>query len=144
MPEIKELKRAGGKSVATCAFCGGTGKDPFGLLSKLSKCQVCGGRGEVSLAAPAIECAFCGGTGIERNKRITCLVCEGKGRVTAPKDAVKCPSCDGKGHVHGYYLTCTECGGTGVVSKQHAALHPAGTKQVGAPKAKARKKAKSK
>jgi len=28
-----------------CAFCGGTGRDPFKVLSPLSNCGICGGKG---------------------------------------------------------------------------------------------------
>ena len=27
-----------------CAFCQGTGRDPFGIMSHLSNCSVCGGK----------------------------------------------------------------------------------------------------
>jgi len=64
-----------------CAFCKGTGKDPFDLLSELATCQVCGGRGEVEVNEPAIKCAFCKGTGIYPHTRVTCTVCNGKGMV---------------------------------------------------------------
>jgi len=47
-----------------CAFCKGTGKDPFDLLSEFAVCQVCGGRGKVEVKEPAIKCVFCSGTGI--------------------------------------------------------------------------------
>ena len=41
-----------------CAFCKGTGKDPFDLLSELATCQVCGGKGKVDIIEPAIKCVF--------------------------------------------------------------------------------------
>ena len=34
-------------SLIECAFCKGTGKDPFNLLSELATCQVCGGKGVI-------------------------------------------------------------------------------------------------
>jgi len=66
-----------------CAFCKGTGSDPFNLLSKLAACQVCGGAGIVQVEEPAIGCIFCRGTGVyPHNGRVTCTVCKGKGMVT--------------------------------------------------------------
>ena len=66
----------------TCAFCKGTGKDPFNLLSELATCQVCLGAGKVEIDEPAIKCAFCKGTGVYPcSSRVTCTVCNGKGMV---------------------------------------------------------------
>jgi DnaJ-class molecular chaperone len=73
-------------NLITCAFCKGTGKDPFNLLSSFATCQVCGGRGDVGITEPAIECAYCKGTGVyPYGSRITCTVCGGKGMVLAGK-----------------------------------------------------------
>lgn len=106
------------KITAKCAFCQGEGKDPFELLSKLSTCQVCGGRGDVTIPGPAIECAFCGGTGIHRDQRLTCVVCGGKGMVNIKEPVETCPDCKGKGVASGDYLPCSKCGGKGVVTKK--------------------------
>jgi len=46
-----------------CAFCGGTGKDPFKVLSPLSNCGVCGGKGTVRVKEPYETCPACLGTG---------------------------------------------------------------------------------
>lgn len=100
--------------IVKCAFCNGTGKDPFGLLSPLSTCQVCSGRGKVSVTPPTIKCAFCNGTGIYLDKRITCTVCGGKGVVTEPKGAKTCPECKGSGQAPDS-LPCLNCRGKGVV-----------------------------
>lgn len=61
-----------------CAFCRGTGKDPFGLLSVLSTCGACGGKGTVSVKEPYLPCHACGGTGIQPFTRLRCLGCGGK------------------------------------------------------------------
>ena len=99
-----------------CAFCKGKGKDPFGVPSILSTCQVCGGRGTVSVMEPMKECAFCKGTGVDNVKRLTCHVCMGKGMVTVKPGAKKCPECNGDGHdkspTMGYF-PCSTCGGKG-------------------------------
>lgn len=36
----------------TCAFCGGTGIDPFGIMSELSTCSRCMGHGIVYVRPP--------------------------------------------------------------------------------------------
>lgn len=98
-----------------CAFCNGKGKDPFGLLSPLASCQVCGGEGKVFVQEPAVKCVFCGATGIYRDQRLTCTVCGGKGMVTVYEPSRKCRLCNGKGVALHDYLPCIECGGKGVV-----------------------------
>jgi len=112
------LKGKEGKITAMCAFCQGKGTDPFELLSKLSKCQVCGGRGKVSIPAPAIKCAFCGGTGIHRDQRLPCVVCGGKGMVSIKEPIDTCPDCNGRGVIEGDYLPCLKCKGKGVITKK--------------------------
>jgi len=105
-------------SLITCAFCKGTGKDPFDLLSELALCQVCGGTAKVYVEYPAIECAFCKGTGVHPHTRISCSVCEGKGSVTHNKgNDEQCPECNGKGHKVSENLPCSNCGGKGFVRK---------------------------
>ena len=72
----------------TCAFCKGTGRDPFGIPSKLSLCQVCSGRGKVALAdQPHEVCSACNGNGVFAHHRLVCSVCKGKGVV--PEDRRK-------------------------------------------------------
>ena len=73
-----------------CAFCKGKGRDPFGIPSKLSNCQVCWGKGKVAIAdIPHETCGACKGTGIFEYHRLPCSVCKGKGVV--PKDRRKGP-----------------------------------------------------
>ena len=79
-----------------CAFCRGTGKDPFGIMSHLSTCCVCSGRGAVAVEDSHELCAHCSGTGAV--KRLTCTVCGGRGVLAA----LKCPT-----------EVCLECGGSG-------------------------------
>ena len=109
-----------------CAFCKGIGKDPFGLLSEIAVCQVCGGSGKVDVAALAIKCAFCRGTGVNPlGARVTCIVCGGKGKVTVStgggsasggKGAIaKCPKCKGTGAARANGLPCVNCRGKGFV-----------------------------
>lgn len=117
-----EVKEIPGVSVK-CAFCDGTGKDPFGALSHLSNCQVCMGRGVVWLLPPVQECAFCGGTGILPHSphRLTCSACKGKGWVTAipEEEAMECPTCGGNGFVMAPLpVYCLTCKGQGVVRRK--------------------------
>lgn len=108
-----------------CAFCGGTGHDPFGVLSPLASCSVCGGRGERLLRPPVGECAFCQGTGVYPGSRLTCTSCGGVGQVELPLTAVTCPRCGGSGRAcddlwPDSTLPCGSCGGKGVVASSTA------------------------
>jgi len=100
-----------------CAFCDGKGLDPFGILSPLSICQVCGGKGKIMVFEPAIACAFCGGSGIYPGRRLTCTACGGKGVVTVKEPSIECTYCGGTGiHLGEPRLTCSVCGGKGKVT----------------------------
>lgn len=118
--DIKIIRGKEGKVTATCAFCQGKGTDPFKILFKLSKCQVCLEKGEVTIPEPAIECVFCNGTGIHRDQRLTCIVCGGKGMVSIKEPVETCPDCNGKSVVVGQSLRlpCFKCGGKGVITKK--------------------------
>ena len=109
----------------SCAFCGGKGIDPFDIMSAMSACQVCSGRGSRRLRPPTASCAFCRGTGVHPGSRLTCTTCKGIGTVETPSDAVDCPDCNGMGHVvrHGVHgpdtlHSCTTCSGKGVVAPE--------------------------
>ena len=65
-----------------CAFCQGTGKDPFELLSKMATCQVCGGERKVTVPVPHVTCPVCGGSGIQPHTRLVCRTCGGKGIIS--------------------------------------------------------------
>ena len=109
----------------TCAFCGGKGRDPFGVMSPLATCQVCGGRGVHLLRPPLVSCAFCHGTGVHPGSRLTCTVCGGVGRVELPEGAMSCPFCRGSGRTgvaswNDSRLSCGRCGGTGFVVRRAA------------------------
>ena len=114
-----------------CAYCKGTGRDRFGVMSELSTCQVCGGRGEVALHPPVQPCKFCGGSGVEpySSNRLTCSACGGKGMVKAIPDGVPCPKCEGSGidpHTRTIAMACAKCHGQGVI---RPTLH---TEEIGA------------
>lgn len=81
----KNIVKAVDENYATviCAFCKGKGIDPFQILSHLSKCPVCHGRGEVRVKKPYNPCPACGGTGIYRRSYLYCWTCRGKGVVHA-------------------------------------------------------------
>ena len=109
-----------------CAFCGGKGLDPFGIMSPLAECQVCEGEGTVKLAEPVVKCAFCHGTGVHPNSRMTCTVCDGVGTVEVQKNASTCPHCHGTGRTADCkdcdfpqsIFPCQHCKGTGVMVEQ--------------------------
>lgn len=105
--EVKEIN---------CAFCSGKGIDPFGILSELSLCQVCGGAKEVRVREPLRKCVFCGGAGVHPHTRLTCTVCMGKGVVTFQDPIEECPKCQGAGASVYLNLPCTLCGGKGVIT----------------------------
>jgi len=103
--------------VITCAFCEGTGKDPFGVMSTKSNCQVCGGKGTVTIREPVIACAFCRGSGVHDELRLTCTACFGKGIVNIVEPVEKCSRCQGTGvDIVINYLPCVRCGGKGVTT----------------------------
>ncbi|MFN3476695.1 MAG: hypothetical protein ACK4Z6_03960 [Candidatus Methylomirabilales bacterium] len=100
-----------------CAFCGGKGSDPFGLLSPLARCQVCLGRGGVAIQGPTIQCAYCRGSGIQPyGVRITCQVCGGRGMVPARAPTRPCLRCGGSGRTLGSGLPCLPCRGLGAIA----------------------------
>lgn len=114
-------------TVITCAFCGGRGRDPFGLLSPLATCQVCWGEGKHTLLLPFAACAYCRGTGVHPHSRLTCTSCKGVGRVHVPAGAVACPACIGTGRAAASIwpdspLSCDYCRGKGLISKEQASL----------------------
>ncbi len=104
-----------------CAFCNGTGKDPFELLSKLSVCQVCFGKGKIKIEGAAVKCNFCGGTGISpyTTSRLHCLACGGKGVVTKIDPSKKCSKCGGTGIYprRPHPVVCPKCKGQGIVAE---------------------------
>jgi DnaJ-class molecular chaperone len=100
----------------TCSFCGGSGTDPFGIMSWASKCCVCGGSGMVRMTVPYTRCAHCGGTGAV--KTFTCTACMGKGYVPRPKEPIRtCPDCYGSGDdPSAPAMYCLTCRGSGFVA----------------------------
>lgn len=89
----KRIKKGAGKNVVKavdenyeivkCAFCKGRGIDPFPVLSHLSTCPVCQGRGAVRVKKPYKICSACEGTGIYTRSHLYCWICRGKGVVYA-------------------------------------------------------------
>ena len=99
----------------SCAFCHGTGHDPFGVMSWLSTCCVCKGTGIAPARGPQESCAHCRGTGAV--KTLTCTVCGGKGLVPLRVgDTVACPKCQGTGDDFSKTaIPCLKCRGRGWV-----------------------------
>jgi len=100
-----------------CAYCNGSGRDRWNLMSSLSTCSACGGRGYQYITVPYQRCPHCGGTGSHPHLRMTCTTCGGAGSVHMPADATTCPVCAGAGiqPKSELHLACTRCGGTGWV-----------------------------
>jgi DnaJ-class molecular chaperone len=108
----------GGFEKVTCSFCGGQGQDPFGILSWLSTCVVCGGRGRVLVPVARRRCAHCRGTGAIQ--RFTCTVCHGTGFVPEyPGPTQVCPECRGSGDAAASALACQTCRGRGWVPREN-------------------------
>jgi len=99
-----------------CIFCSGKGKDPFGIMSRLSDCPVCLGKGVVQVPVPNVACAHCQGSGAI--KRLTCTVCRGKGRIHAALEpTITCPDCQGTGDDNSApAMDCLTCRGRGRVA----------------------------
>jgi len=112
-----ESRLPGERVYVTCSFCGGRGKDPFGIMSWLSTCCVCSGSGRVQVPAPHRPCAHCRGTGAI--KTFTCTVCRGTGHVPVPPGPLQvCPECRGSGDDAGSALACMACRGQGRVPQE--------------------------
>jgi DnaJ-class molecular chaperone len=101
--------------ILVCSFCHGTGKDPFGIMSALSSCCVCGGKGVLRIQGPHRGCPHCQGSGAV--KTFTCGVCRGTGYlVEVAGPTVACPECQGTGDAQGdAALGCLKCRGQGRV-----------------------------
>ena len=102
----------------SCAFCSGKGIDPFGIMSRLSDCQVCLGKGVVQVQVPHMACAHCQGSGAI--KRLSCTVCRGKGRVSAAVGpTIICPDCQSTGDDNSApAMDCLTCRGRGRIAAQ--------------------------
>ena len=108
------------KASVPCAFCGGNGRDPFGIMSALSTCCVCRGTGTVLIETPYVRCAFCQGSGVYPHSRQTCTACGGVGVSPVHEPSKTCPDCVGTGadpHSEGGFY-CLTCHGTGVVEER--------------------------
>jgi len=108
--------------VAPCVFCGGKGKDPFEIMSALSNCPVCIGRGVVAIPEDHMVCAHCRGTGAI--KTFTCNACQGKGRLSAIRgDTTVCPDCQGSGDDHSATgMDCLKCRGRGRIPQPESSI----------------------
>ena len=114
-----------------CAFCEGAGTDPFGILSRLSKCPVCNGRTKVEVAKPAYPCAYCRGTGKQRHTRLTCSACKGTGHITLAGPTARCPECDGSGRTQESDLPCTFCRGAGLIAEKSIETATVAVRDIG-------------
>jgi len=101
------------KSDFICAFCKGEGLTG---PNKKAKCQVCGGKGTITVEPPVLVCAYCQGRGM-RNPRsyLNCAVCRGKGVVQIKEPIEVCRTCKGRGSTLSG-LSCLACHGKGSVT----------------------------
>lgn len=104
-----------------CAFCQGMGRDPFGVMSPLSNCSVCGGKGTVRVTEPYVPCRTCDGRGIQPFTRLTCLACGGRGVISVAEKTETCPVCGGAGADTGNRY-CLRCHGSGVIPVKEPAV----------------------
>jgi len=118
-------KPAGECKTVKCAFCGGTGRDPYRILSKLSNCPVCKGHKTVEVETPVVGCLYCKGTGRQRHTRLTCSACRGAGVITLSGPTAACPQCGGSGREHEADLPCSRCRGAGLVATRASRQSPA-------------------
>jgi DnaJ-class molecular chaperone len=118
--QVDNAEAAAGIAHVNCAFCRGTGKDPFDLLSSLSRCPACKGRGAIAMKPPTAPCAYCRGTGRQRHARLTCSACGGAGATPMPGPTAACPQCGGSGCETEADLPCSRCRGTGLVARRDA------------------------
>jgi DnaJ-class molecular chaperone len=112
----KQSARASDCADVPCAFCHGTGTDPFGIMSWGSQCCVCDGKGVTQVRGLQESCAHCRGSGAI--KTFTCTVCGGKGLMPLrARDAVVCPECQGTGDdLSASAMPCLKCCGLGWVA----------------------------
>ena len=104
------------KVLIRCAFCNGHGKDPFGVMSRLSTCYACMGEKTLWVGKPLKVCPYCTGTGVSPvGARNYCLVCRGAGMVTLEEPSRTCPACGGSGSTRPHGLYCVICAGKGAI-----------------------------
>jgi DnaJ-class molecular chaperone len=105
-----------------CAFCSGSGRDPFHVLSQLSSCPACVGHGMVEVAGPLVPCAYCRGSGVQPHTTLTCSCCGGRGVQTIQEPQALCPRCGGEGADRDseLHLPCLGCHGAGWIHDRSA------------------------
>ena len=115
-----ELAKAAEPVTVQCAFCEGSGKDPFGVLSSLSSCPACGGKGTIHVRSPYVRCSFCQGSGVHHGTRLTCSLCGGTGMRHVRGPTKTCPNCLGSGVEPRSEpgRSCFTCMGKGVVEER--------------------------
>lgn len=119
---IRILKRSHGTAEIACSFCHGEGIDPFGVMSRLSTCAICGGGKRLKIWEPLRECAFCGRTGVHPQTRLSCTACLGRGVVTLGGPIEMCARCNGSGVDPHLNMPCKVCRGRGVVARAAAGV----------------------
>jgi DnaJ-class molecular chaperone len=111
-------KPPGACKTVKCAFCGGTGRDPYRILSRVSDCPVCKGHKTVEVETPVVACLYCKGTGRQRHTRLACSGCGGAGVIALAGPTTRCPQCDGSGREPEADLACSLCKGAGLLANE--------------------------
>ena len=111
------LEESEGKAVVSCAYCRGTGRDRFGIMSSRSTCTGCGGKGKVWTKKPLVRCAYCHGSGVSPiGARNPCLARRGTGVGFIEEPQESCGTCGGRGLHKTTGLYCLPCHGKGIVA----------------------------
>ncbi len=110
------LEENEGRALVRCAYCKGTGRDPFGIMSSRSICTACGGKRSVWVQMPLVTCAYCHGSGASPiGAKNPCLACRGTGVGSIEEPTESCGSCGGMGLHKATRLYCLPCHGKGIV-----------------------------
>ncbi|HIK13884.1 MAG TPA: hypothetical protein IGS53_01060 [Leptolyngbyaceae cyanobacterium M33_DOE_097] len=105
-----------GKIRIPCAYCQGKGRDRFGVMSPLSQCAACHGKGFQWIVPPVVRCAYCHGGGVSpTGTRSYCLACCGKGLQSRIDRTASCPDCHSTGSNPNTGMYCNRCHGAGVI-----------------------------
>jgi len=110
------VEESEGRALVRCAYCRGTGRDPFGIMSSLSTCTACGGKGKVWVKQPLVACAYCHEAGVSPiGAKNPCLACRGTGVGSIEEPTESCGACGGTGEHQATRLYCLPCHGKGIV-----------------------------
>ena len=131
---MRKRKVPGPQVEVMCAFCKGTGKDPFDLMSPLVYLPGLQWGRAAGVDGPTAALRLLQGQWRPPPFPHGLHDLPGAGQVTVPEKAVTCPGCGGSGSEsdHDFFdsvLSCTVCGGKGVVDLRQQRQQGAGVMQ---------------